>query len=183
MRIHRVSATQLLPVDLDTAWSFFSDPRNLQLMTPPWLNLVPTSELPDAMHPGLIVTYTVKPALGIPITWVTEITQVVDRQLFVDEQRFGPYRFWHHQHHFREVSGATEARDIVHYALPFGLAGDLAGATMVRKRVAGIFAYREEALIRRFGRTAQPKPAFDGLPTAGVHAGQRVVSMQRKGGQ
>jgi len=155
MRLHRFTATQFLPVDLETAWAFFSDPRNLQAMTPPWLNLVPTSEVPPEMHPGLIVTYRVKPALRIPVTWVTEITHVVDRQFFVDEQRSGPYRFWHHQHHFREVAGGTEARDVLHYALPLGLVGDVAGAALVKKRVAGIFEYRRQALERRFGAGQQ----------------------------
>ena len=160
MRIHRFTATQFLPVDLETAWRFFSDPRNLQLITPPWLNLVPTSEVPGEMHPGLVVTYQVKPALGIPVGWVTEITHVVDRQLFVDEQRSGPYRFWHHQHHFREVPGGTEASDILHYALPFGTAGDLLGARLVRRRVGEIFEYRRGALVARFG---------DGHQTVGAH--------------
>ena len=162
MKIHRFTDTQFLPVDLEATWRFFSDPRNLQLMTPPSLNLVPISELPDAMHPGLVVTYRVKPAIGIALTWVTEITHVVDRQLFVDEQRFGPYRFWHHQHHFREVAGGTEARDIVHYALPFGLVGELAGGAVVKKRVAEIFSFRRAALLRQFGEVAPLTPVAGG---------------------
>lgn len=155
MRLHRFIATQFLPVDLETAWGFFSDPRNLQTMTPPWLNLVPTSDVPREMHPGLIVTYQVKPALRIPVIWVTEITHVVDRQLFVDEQRSGPYRFWHHQHHFRQVAGGTEARDVLHYALPLGPVGDLAGGALVKRRIDQIFAYRREALEQRFGAGQQ----------------------------
>lgn len=151
MRLHRFATTQLLPIELDDAWRFFSNPRNLQLITPPALNLVPTSKLPDAMHPGLLVTYQIKPALGIPVGWVTEITHVVERQLFVDEQRSGPYRFWHHQHHFRAVPGGTEACDILHYAVPFGLAGELLGGGLVKKRVSEIFEYRRLALARRFG--------------------------------
>ncbi len=151
MRLHRFGVAQLLPVDLETAWEFFSDPRNLQLMTPPWLNLVPTSDVPEAMHQGMIVTYQVKPALGIPVTWVTEITHVVDRRLFVDEQRFGPYRFWHHQHHFREVDGGTEVRDVLHYGLPLGMAGELFGGTLVKRRVKQIFAFRRHTLVELFG--------------------------------
>jgi ligand-binding SRPBCC domain-containing protein len=163
MRLHRFTATQFLPVDLGTAWGFFSDPRNLQTMTPPWLNLIPISEVPQEMHPGLIVTYRVKPVLGIPVTWVTEITHVVDRELFVDEQRSGPYRFWHHQHHFREVGGGIEARDILHYALPLGLAGDLAGGALVKNRVAEIFEYRRLALNELFVDHRQSdEPGFSG---------------------
>ena len=150
MKLHRLTDSQIIPVDMDTAWAFFSDPRNLEVMTPPSLNLVPTSELPDAMHPGLIVTYRVKPLLGIALNWVTEITHVVDRKFFVDEQRFGPYRFWHHQHHFREAPGGVEARDIVHYGLPFGVLGDLAASRLVHRRVKGIFEYRRQVLVERF---------------------------------
>ncbi len=151
MRLHRFGVAQFLPVHLETAWEFFSDPRNLQLITPPWLNLVPNSDVPEAMHEGLIVTYQVKPAFGIPVTWVTEITHVIDRRLFVDEQRFGPYRFWHHQHHFREVAGGTEVRDVLHYGLPLGPAGELFGGALVKKRVKEIFAFRRLTLVERFG--------------------------------
>lgn len=169
MRLHRITARQFLPVAVDEAWAFFADPANLPVITPPWLNLKPTSEVPPAMHAGLIVTYDVTPAPGIRVHWVTEITNVVDGVLFVDEQRSGPYRFWHHQHHFRVARDGTEIYDIVHYALPFGLAGDILGRRSVRRRVEAIFRYRRQALERRFGvapgvvhgdgRPAPPAPA------------------------
>lgn len=158
MQLHRLETTQILPIPPDEAWRFFSDPSMLPHITPPWLNLKPTSKLPSAMHPGLIVTYKVAPIPGVRVLWVTEITQVVDGALFVDEQRAGPYRFWHHQHHFRAVPGGTEMRDIIHYALPFGLAGDLLGRRTVQRKVEGIFAYRREALLHLFG-PAPVRPA------------------------
>jgi len=167
MRLHRFEATQFLPVTLEQAWQFFSDPAKLPEITPPWLNLKPTSKLPPMMHPGSIVTYNVAPFPGLRVLWVTEITQVVEGALFVDEQRAGPYRFWHHQHHFREAPGGTEMRDIIHYALPFGLAGDLLGRGTVRQKVEGIFEYRREALQRIFG-PARIGPAAAG--TAGLAA-------------
>lgn len=169
MQLHRMEATQLLPIALDEAWRFFSDPSRLPHITPPWLNLKPTSALPVAMHPGLIVTYKVAPAPGVRVLWVTEITHVVDGVLFVDEQRAGPYRFWHHQHHFRAIPGGTEMRDIIHYALPFGLAGDLLGRRTVRGKVEGIFTYRREALMRIFGPA--PVPSFAPV-TPGLSAAQ-----------
>src|SRR4051794_23250549 len=98
MRLHQVSASQIVPIPLDEAWQFFANPSNLRWLTPDWLNLRPSSEVPDRMHPGLIVTYEVVPFPGLRTTWVTEITHVVEGSLFVDEQRAGPYRFWHHQH-------------------------------------------------------------------------------------
>jgi ligand-binding SRPBCC domain-containing protein len=160
MRLHRIESTQFLPMPLDETWQFFSDPSKLPEITPPWLGLRPTSELPSAMYPGLIVTYNIAPFPGVRVLWVTEITQVVDRTFFVDEQRSGPYKFWHHQHHFREAPGGTEMRDIIHYALPFGVAGDLAGRRPVRRKLEGIFQYRREALLRLFGPArVQRRPA------------------------
>jgi ligand-binding SRPBCC domain-containing protein len=168
MRLHRLETTQFLPIPPSQAWRFFSDPSRLPEMTPPSLNLTPTSTLPSEMHPGLVVTYDVTPLPGVRFLWVTEITHVVEGALFVDEQRAGPYRFWHHQHHFRLVAGGTEMRDIIHYALPLGLPGDLLGRRAVRKRVEGIFAYRREALQRLFGPAAARLPASTapGLPVA-----------------
>lgn len=168
MRLHRIEATQFLAIPLDEAWQFFSDPSRLPEITPPWLNLKPTSKLPSKMHPGLIVTYNVAPVPGVRVLWVTEITQVVDGALFVDEQRAGPYRFWHHQHHFRAAAGGTEMRDIIHYTLPFGLAGDLLGRRTVRQKVEGIFEYRREALERIFGPVPvrSPGPVASGRSAA-----------------
>ena len=83
---------------------------------------------------------------GIPSTWVTEITQVLNNRLFVDEQRFGPYRFWHHQHHFRETEEGIEVRDLVHYSLPFGPLGKIAHAGLVKRRLEGIFDFRVKAI-------------------------------------
>lgn len=150
MSLHRHTARQLLPVPVDEAWAFFSDPANLAEITPPWLNLTPTSPVAEAMHPGMIVTYRIGVAPALRVTWVTEITHVVAKSLFVDEQRFGPYRFWHHQHHFREVAGGTEMEDVVHFALPFGAVGELAGGALVGRRVSAIFQYRRAALRRLF---------------------------------
>lgn len=144
-------AVQRIPASLDDAWDFFADPRNLARITPPALGIVITSDLPRRMHPGMIVTYTVRPFLGIPVRWVTEITHMREPDFFVDEQRFGPYRFWHHQHRFRAVGRGVEAEDIVHYALPCGVAGRVLAGSLVRGRLAEVFAFRRRALEEIFG--------------------------------
>jgi ligand-binding SRPBCC domain-containing protein len=153
VRLHRLEARQVIPVPREEAWAFFSDPANLAVMTPPDLGLVPTCDVPPRMHPGLIVTYAVAGLPGLKFNWVTEITHVDEGSIFVDEQRSGPYRFWHHQHHFADAPGGTEVRDLVHYALPFGLLGDTFGYPIVRKRLHGIFAFRRKVLAERFGTT------------------------------
>ena len=148
----RLSATQRLPIELDAAWEFFSNPQNLAEITPPELHLVVENELPSRMHPGVLICYRVKPFFGIPVHWVTEITHVEEGRLFVDEQRFGPYRFWHHQHHFLPIEGGVEMRDIIHYKLPLGPLSFLVDSFVVSRQLRRIFSYREEALTLRFGR-------------------------------
>lgn len=162
MKLERLHSLVRLPIPLSAAWDFFSDPRNLERITPASLGIKITSELPHRMHPGMIVTYTIRPLLAIPIRWVTEITHVVEPCLFVDEQRYGPYRFWHHQHHFREVDGGIEGTDIVHYALPFGGAGRLLGGSLVRRQLEEIFSFRKTFLEETFGRFSVPHHAGKG---------------------
>jgi ligand-binding SRPBCC domain-containing protein len=151
LRLERLHCVLRLPVGLSVAWDFFSDPRNLGRMTPPSLAIEITSEPPPRMVPGMIITYTIRPLLGIPVRWVTEITHVREPNLFVDEQRFGPYRFWHHQHHFREVDGGIEMEDLVHYSLPFGGIGRVLGGSYVRRQLAGVFSFRRTFLEKTFG--------------------------------
>jgi ligand-binding SRPBCC domain-containing protein len=149
MKLHVLEREQRLPIGIGEAWAFFSDPRNLARITPPEMRFEITSRPPERMHPGLIVIYRVRPLAGIAVTWVTEITHVQEPSFFVDEQRFGPYRFWHHQHHFREVPGGVEARDVVHYALPRG--GGAVGRLLVAPRLEAIFDHRRRFLADRFG--------------------------------
>ena len=151
MSVHRFDTTHLLPMPRDEAWRFFSDPRNLARITPPAMAFTITSDVPDEVYPGLIITYRVRPIFNIPVAWVAEITHVVDRERFVDEQRAGPYTMWHHQHHFRDVPGGTEMHDIVHYALPGGPIGDLINDRVVARKVAEIFDHRRRTLDDLFG--------------------------------
>lgn len=149
--MHQLKSVIQLPVSLDKAWDFFSSPKNLALITPKELNLVPVSSLPEAMYPGMFIEYTVRPLFGIPAKWVTEITHVKKKKYFVDEQRVGPYNIWHHQHHFREIPGGVEMTDIVDYRLPLGPAGIILEKLIVGKKVREIFSYRTQRLLELFG--------------------------------
>ncbi len=151
MKIYTLERKQNVAMNLTDAWNFFSNPNNLPLITPPSLNLKITSELPDKMYTGMIITYTVAPFLNIPMTWVTEITHVEEPHFFIDEQRFGPYKFWHHKHMFKEIEGGIEATDLVHYALPLDPLGRIANEVMVKKQLNEIFDFRSEYLESRFG--------------------------------
>lgn len=152
MKIYQLKSSQILPVSLSEAWKFFSDPKNLSKITPNWLNFEITSSLPNRMYAGMIVSYKVRPILNIPQTWITEITHVDEPFYFVDEQRFGPYKMWHHEHIFTEIPNVgVEMQDIVTYMIPFGLLGRIANSLFVRKRVLEIFQYRKEVLNEMFG--------------------------------
>ena len=150
MKIFQIKSKQTLNITLEESWDFFSNPRNLPKITPPWLKLKVTSNVPEKMYAGMIITYKVYPFLGIPSNWVTEITQVKEKNFFIDEQRFGPYKFWHHQHQFRESDKGIEMEDIVTYALPFDPLSRSVNNLLVGKKVKEIFDYREKVLSKLF---------------------------------
>jgi ligand-binding SRPBCC domain-containing protein len=155
MSVHRFSTTQVLPLSLEAAWEFFSTPRNLTRITPPEMNFrIVTPDLPDKTYAGQIIAYTLTPVAGIRAGWITEITHVKAPHFFVDEQRKGPYRMWHHQHHFKEKEGGVEMTDIVHYKLPIWFLGDIANSLFVKKQLQQIFDYRFKKVEEMFGNVA-----------------------------
>jgi ligand-binding SRPBCC domain-containing protein len=151
MKIYTLTKKQFLPITLDEAWAFFSTPINLKKITPEYMGFNILTDLGDGkMYPGQIIHYIVTPVLGIPMRWTTEITHVIDRKYFVDEQRFGPYSFWHHQHWFREVDGGVEMTDIVSYGIPMGFLGQIANTIFVQSKLQEIFDYREKVTNEMF---------------------------------
>ena len=150
--MYQLKRTQFIPADLQTCWDFFSSPQNLQVITPDYMGFKVLTENPEHMYPGLIIAYKVKPLLGIPLSWVTEIKHVRENDFFVDEQRIGPYKLWHHEHHFKEVEGGVEMTDIVSYALPFGLLGRMVHPLLVKKKLEEIFEYRFKKVEEIFGK-------------------------------
>ena len=149
---YSLRAVQKLPVPIEKAWDYFSDPANLQSITPPALAFkIISHHHGERMYPGQIIEYKVKPLLGISLYWMTEITHVSPPHLFVDEQRRGPYSLWHHQHLFRSIEGGTEMTDIVHYRLPLWIFGHLAQILTVKKQLKQIFEYRFEKVEQLFG--------------------------------
>ena len=150
MKIHNLEFEQFLPIELEEAWEFFSTPNNLNLITPDDMSFKIVSGADSKAYAGQVITYRIKPLMNISMNWITEITQCVEGKYFIDEQRFGPYRFWHHQHHFKETRDGVIMRDILHYALPFGLFGELLGKLVIHKKVLDIFNYREEKLKEIF---------------------------------
>lgn len=152
MGFYQFKRSQKIPATIDEVWDFISSPANLKEITPDYMGFDITSEdLPEKMYPGMIISYIVKPLLGIPTTWVTEITKVTDKAYFIDEQRVGPYKLWHHQHFIEPIAGGVMMRDIVSYQPPFGILGSIMNSLVIRKKLKEIFDYRVQAVNKRFG--------------------------------
>jgi len=151
VRVRTLAREQLLPISREAAWEFFSNPRNLDEITPADMGFQILSCPGERMYEGQVITYRVKLAPLVWVGWVTEIKAVEEGVAFVDEQRFGPYKFWLHRHSFEEVAGGVLMRDLVHYALGFGPLGSLAHALFVRRKLEWIFDFRRKVLEERFG--------------------------------
>jgi ligand-binding SRPBCC domain-containing protein len=152
-KTYALQFVQQMPCSVEEAWQFFSDPANLVKITPSAFAFrVISKHHGQMMYPGQIIEYKVKPLFGIPLYWMTEITHVEEKKMFVDEQRFGPYSFWHHQHLFKAIENGVEMTDIVHYKLPFWFIGDIANALLVRKKLQHVFQYRYDKVAEIFGR-------------------------------
>jgi ligand-binding SRPBCC domain-containing protein len=150
-KIYSVKFEQALPISLQEAWDFISSPHNLKVITPDYMKFEVTNEaFSENMYPGMVITYKVRPLFNIPLNWCTEITHVNHLHYFVDEQRFGPYSFWHHQHHIKEVDGGVLMTDIVHYKIPFGWLGDIANFLFIKSQLNQIFDYRFKKLNSLF---------------------------------
>jgi ligand-binding SRPBCC domain-containing protein len=143
---------QFLPLSLDEAWVFFSNPKNLARITPATMkfDIRHISGTTNRMYAGQLISYRIQIMPFYSTNWLTEITHVNEPYYFVDEQRFGPYALWHHQHHFVPVDGGVEMTDEVTYAIPFGFIGRLANSLFVHKRLNAIFDYRQKVLKEIF---------------------------------
>ena len=151
MKIYRFVRNQKIPIDKNEAWKFLSDPNNLKTITPDYMGFDILEKENTKMYSGQIIKYIVTPIFGIKMNWVTEITHVKDFEYFVDEQRFGPYKFWHHKHLIKEIKDGVEMIDILDYALPFGFAGRFFHPIIIKPKLDEIFNYRRNKLIEIFG--------------------------------
>ncbi|MXN90025.1 cell division inhibitor [Flavobacterium sp. Sd200] len=154
--IYTLHRLQKLPVSIHEAWDFIGNPKNLATITPKSMGFKTLSGDDRKMFAGQVIVYTITPLFGIKMQWVTEITHVANNHFFVDEQRFGPYAFWHHKHFLKEIPGGVEMEDIVHYKLPFGFLGRLVHPFLVKSKLEDIFAFRQQKLTELFGEFKEP---------------------------
>ena len=151
MKLYSIHTKQNLPISLEEAWNFIANPKNLEVITPKSMGFKTLSGDEKEMFAGQIIHYHITPLFGIKLQWVTEITHVKDQKFFVDEQRFGPYAFWHHKHFLKEIPGGVEMEDVVHYKVPMGILGQLVHPFLVKPKLDEIFAFRQKKLIELFG--------------------------------
>jgi ligand-binding SRPBCC domain-containing protein len=147
MRLHLLERFQWLPLPPEDVFPFFADARNLERITPPWLGFRVETETPIEMHPGARIDYRLK-LHGVRLGWHTEIALWDPPRRFVDVQRSGPYRLWHHIHRFELAGDGTLMTDVVRYALHFGPLGELARLALVRRDLDGIFDFRQKQVAR-----------------------------------
>jgi ligand-binding SRPBCC domain-containing protein len=154
MAIYSKQTSQIIPVTLEEAWSFLSSPYNLKTITPEHMGFEITNGVKpeDKMFAGQIIVYKISPLPGFRTEWVTEITHVKEGEYFIDEQRFGPYSLWHHQHRLTAVEGGVRMDDTIHYKIPFGILGQLAHALFIKRQLNTIFDYRHRKLEAMFGK-------------------------------
>jgi len=153
MGFYQLYKTQKIPATIDQVWDFISLPANLKKITPKYMGFNITSKLlSEKMYPGMIISYKVSPVLGIKMTWVTEITQVKEKEYFVDEQRVGPYSIWHHEHKIEAIEGGVLMTDVVSYKPPFGILGSIANSILIKRQLKEIFDFRTVAMERMFGK-------------------------------
>jgi ligand-binding SRPBCC domain-containing protein len=153
MAFYQLHTTQKIPASIEEVWDFISSPKNLKEITPDHMGFdITTKYLSEKMYPGMIISYKVSPLLGIKMTWVTEITHVREKEYFVDEQRIGPYKLWHHEHKIEAIENGVLMSDIISYSPPLGFLGAIAQSLIIKKQLKGIFDYRFEAVERIFGK-------------------------------
>jgi ligand-binding SRPBCC domain-containing protein len=150
--MYQLKSTQIVKTDINTCWDFFSSPNNLKIITPTYMGFNTVTEVPEKMYEGLMIEYKVTPILGIPMSWITEIKTVKENQFFVDEQRKGPYKIWHHEHHFKEIPEGVEMTDIVSYELPLGFLGKMVHPLLVKSKLKEIFDYRTKMVDEIFNK-------------------------------
>ena len=149
--IYSLKVKQKISQPIEEVWSFFATPKNLNELTPKNMNFNIISGRSDDFFPGKIISYSVNPFKFWNIKWVTEITHINKNKLFIDEQRFGPYLMWHHEHHFiKNEDGSTTIYDKVIYKIPFGIIGKIAHKLFIKKRLTEIFNFRKKRINQLF---------------------------------
>lgn len=152
MAIYNLTTNQAFPISRGELWNFISSPKNLKEITPNYMGFdIVSEDLAEQIYAGMIIHYKVSPILEIKLSWITEITHCKEGEYFIDEQRFGPYKFWHHTHKISAIDGGVIMTDTVHYLPSMGFLGRIANTLFIRKKLKQIFEHRRLVLEKKFG--------------------------------
>lgn len=149
---------QFIPAPPAAVWDFFATPRNLGKITPTQMRFEIVGEVAERMFAGQLIGYRIGLLPGITVGWLTEITHLREGEYFVDEQRLGPYKLWHHEHHFAPCEGGVVMTDRVTYEIGWGPLGWLAGKLWVDRQVDAIFAFRAAQIAQLFATNEKNPP-------------------------
>lgn len=148
---HRLFREQQLNCSIEKAWKFFSAANNLSEITPKDMNfIVLTAMENDQIYEGMLIDYYVSPLWGVKMKWQTEIIKVNFQKSFIDFQKKGPYKLWHHHHEFIPNEKGVLMKDTIDYELPLGFLGEIAHTLFVKKKLEHIFNYRYKVLEKMF---------------------------------
>ena len=154
MAFYQFSVEQHVDAGIDEVWEFISSPSNLKKITPKKMGFkISSKDQKVKMYPGMIITYKVSPILGIEMNWMTEITQVKKMDYFIDEQRVGPYKMWHHEHKLIPQKKGVKMLDLITYIPPLGFIGAIANTLIIKSKLKEIFDYRTTAVNKEFNIT------------------------------
>ncbi len=146
MKVHVLAREQFLERPLPQVFEFFSQARNLERLTPPWMRFEVVTPEPIEMHDGTVIDYRLR-VHGVPLRWTSRIESWEENVRFVDRQIKGPYALWHHTHDFEQLGSGTLIRDTVRYSIGFGLIGEVIHAVEVQRDLDNIFTYRRSAVL------------------------------------
>lgn len=151
MKVYELRTEITVKAPLEQVWAFFSNPKNLQTITPDYMGcqIVKCPDV-ETIFNGMIIEYIVRPILNLPLKWVTEIKEVQPLVSFTDTQLKGPYALWHHFHSFEKINVQTKMLDRVRYAMPLSILGNITHQLFVKKQLEEIFKYREVTIRTLF---------------------------------
>ena len=145
--LYTLYAKQIVDKEIDFLWDFFSKPSNLNKLTPEDVEFNIISGKSDDFYEGKIISYKIKPFKLVTLNWITEISKVKEGSYFIDNQIFGPYKMWHHEHHFKSNNdGTTEIIDKVKYKIPFYILGRISHKIFIKRKLIKIFNFRQKKI-------------------------------------
>jgi ligand-binding SRPBCC domain-containing protein len=149
--LYTLYAKQIVDKQIDFLWDFFSKPSNLNKLTPEDVEFKIISGKSDDFYEGKIISYKIKPFKLVTLNWITEISKVKEESYFIDKQISGPYKMWHHEHHFKSNNdGTTEIIDKVKYKIPFYILGRISHKIFIKRKLIKIFNFRQKKINELF---------------------------------